>query len=82
MYLISIYMNIAQLGCDGVIRTALMRVKAASEFSRSRRGGGGSRELGWGQIALSLFPDVSTQRLPANKIEVLIKGSKQLAHFH
>lgn len=78
MYLISIYMNITQPGCDGVIRAALTQVKAASEFSGSKLGGG----VGGGQIALFLFPDASTQRLPANKIEVLIKGSKQLAHFH
>lgn len=35
-----------------------------------------------GQSVLFLFPDASTQRFPANKIEVLIKGFKQLAHIH
>lgn len=49
MYPISIYMNITQPGCDGVIRAALTQVKAVSEFSGSRRGrgmGGGDGVMG------------------------------------
>lgn len=63
MYPISIYMNITQPGCDGVIRAALTQVKAASEFSGSRRGkgmGGGDgvmgRGCGWGADRSFPFP--------------------------
>lgn len=71
---ISIYMNITQPGWE-TAKACLCRFR---QWVTSPP----PDERGIGQIALFLFPDASTQRLPANKIEVLIKGFKQLAHFH